>query len=413
LRILHVTPYGGDAWAYGGIPRVVDAISHGLARRGHHVTVCTTDACGAHERLAPSPPGWSADGGGSVEVVVFRNVSNRLAYRFQMYLPLGLRRYLRAHAAAFQVAHLHACHTFPAAIASRVLTRAGVPYIVAPNGTAPRNERRRLAKAIFDRTAGRRTLPDATRTLAVTQAERRQLIHLGVREPSIRVIPNPVDLAQFEPAVERGRFRAKHGVGDAPLALFLGRMSPRKRPDLMAAAVARLHRPDVRLAFAGNDAGAGRRLRSTIQRYDLQARTILTGLLTGRDRLAALADADVVVYPAHDEIFGLVAVEAVLCGTPVVVANDSGCGEVIDQIGGGLAVPGNADAIASALRTILADAAQWRMRAGQAGERARERYSSDAVCAELERTYGEMLGAGPASGRDVEPSHGLPYRPLA
>ena len=44
LSILHVVPYYEDAWAYGGIPRLAGAMTRGLARRGHHVTVCTTDA---------------------------------------------------------------------------------------------------------------------------------------------------------------------------------------------------------------------------------------------------------------------------------------------------------------------------------------------------------------------------------
>ena len=43
LRLLHVTPYWADAWAYGGIPRVVGAFTRELSARGHRVTVCATD----------------------------------------------------------------------------------------------------------------------------------------------------------------------------------------------------------------------------------------------------------------------------------------------------------------------------------------------------------------------------------
>src|SRR3990172_7358711 len=57
VRILHVTPYSADAWAYGGIPRLLDSLTRGLARRGHDVTVCTTDACDALERLPADAPG--------------------------------------------------------------------------------------------------------------------------------------------------------------------------------------------------------------------------------------------------------------------------------------------------------------------------------------------------------------------
>src|SRR5581483_10178402 len=50
MRILHVSPYAPDAWAYGGIPRLVGTLTRELARRGHQVTLCTTDAHGQRTR---------------------------------------------------------------------------------------------------------------------------------------------------------------------------------------------------------------------------------------------------------------------------------------------------------------------------------------------------------------------------
>src|SRR5215475_13325542 len=98
MRILHVSPYGEAAWAYGGIPRVVGALSRGLAKRGHSVTVCTTDACDESNRLPDSgrsgrgrPEGRPLPLSDGITHYRFRNVSNRLAYR-QAFLPLGLRQ---------------------------------------------------------------------------------------------------------------------------------------------------------------------------------------------------------------------------------------------------------------------------------------------------------------------------------
>src|SRR5205809_3769143 len=137
LRILHVTPYSRDAWAYGGIPRLTYSLARGLARRGHRVTVCTTDACDESARL-DWPSSHTSDG---VEWQVFPNLSNDLAYHLQLFLPLGLHTYMSRHAATFDVAHLHACRNIPGAIAAYHLRRTGVPYLLAPNGTAPRIER--------------------------------------------------------------------------------------------------------------------------------------------------------------------------------------------------------------------------------------------------------------------------------
>jgi len=92
LRILHVVPYYDQAWAYGGIPRLVTTMTRALARRGHHVTVCTTDARDERTRAR------QVDNTHGVDVRMFRNVSNSLAYHLQFFTPVGLRKYMR-HAA--------------------------------------------------------------------------------------------------------------------------------------------------------------------------------------------------------------------------------------------------------------------------------------------------------------------------
>jgi hypothetical protein len=88
---------------------------------------------------------------------------------------VGLHTFLREHARDFDVGHLHACRNLPGVLAAASLRRANVPYVISPNGTAPRIERRRLPKLAFDVTLGRRVLPDAARVLAVSAAERAQL----------------------------------------------------------------------------------------------------------------------------------------------------------------------------------------------------------------------------------------------
>ena len=118
--------------------------------------------------------------------------------------------------------------------------------------------------------------------------------------------------------------------------------------------------------------GAGARTRSLVRSLGIEHRTIFTGLLRGRDRLEALADADVLVYPSQDEIFGLVPLEALLCGTPVVVADDSGCGEVVRITGGGHVVPlGDVDALSRAIDVVLTSP-QDVARAGRRGRSSRQ-----------------------------------------
>jgi glycosyltransferase involved in cell wall biosynthesis len=121
------------------------------------------------------------------------------------------------------------------------------------------------------------------------------------------------------------------------------------------------------------------------------------GLLRGAERLSALAAADVVVYPSRHEIFGLVAAEALMCGSPVVVSNDSGCGEVIGRVGGGHIVPyGDVETLAGAITSVLADPVMWRRRARAAATRIRELFGAAVVCGQLERVYDEIARANQA-----------------
>ena len=399
MRILHVTPYYEQAWAYGGIPRVVAALATGLSALGHSITVCTTDACLPDERC-PRPAGssfftgWRDTTSSGVEVRTFANVSNRLAYHQQLFLPLGLLSYLRTHVRDFDVAHIHACRNVPGVAAARYLRRARVPYIVAPNGTAPILERRRLAKQLFDGTLGRRFLDHADQLIAVTEAERRQLEALHAPPTHIAVIPNPVDLAQFDPPLVRGTFRRDAGLGTDPVVLFLGKLTPRKRLDVVARAFADLVQPGARLVVAGNDMGYEPALSRLVHTLRLGDRYVRIGLLAGRARLEALADADVVVYPSQDEVFGLVPLEAILCGAPVVVAGDSGCGQIVRNVGGGLVVEqGSVPALTRAVTDILNSPDEWRRQVASAGQRVRDLYGSAVVCRQVEALYRSVTGS--------------------
>jgi glycosyltransferase involved in cell wall biosynthesis len=292
------------------------------------------------------------------------------------------------------VAHLHACHNLLTAVAAKHLRRAGVPYVVQPNGTARRIERRRAAKRVFDALFERDVLTHAARVVAVTSCEQRQLdddMHQAATS-KVSVVPNPLAPMPARQLPERGAFRRRYGLGDAPVLMYLGVLSPRKQPEVLARAAAGLSRQDVQLVFAGNDMGAGRRTRDQVRRLGLDARTRFTGLLTEMLRYVALADADIVVYPSHDEVFGLVPLEALQSGTPVIVSDDSGCGEVIRAVGGGLLVPpGDPRAVAAAIETVLGDLARWRLDAARAGAEASRRFHPDVVASRLEEIYREVI----------------------
>jgi glycosyltransferase involved in cell wall biosynthesis len=389
LRILEVSPYYEWAWAYGGVPRVVTRLAEGLAGLGHEVTVCTTDARDGDSRLRA---GERESAASRVRVEVFSNLSNAAAYHLQLFLPRGLAAWLSRKARDFDVAHLHACRNLPVTLAARCLRKVGIPYVIAPHGTAPRIERRRALKRLYDLTVGRRDLGGAAAYQAVSEAERRQLIGLGLEPERIEVVGNPIDGDDYASLPARGAFRRELGIGDRRLVVYLGRLAPRKRVDLLLRAFATLGDRDARLVVAGNDLGSGRALRRLARSLGIASRVSFPGLLEGQRRLSALRDADVVVNPAVDEVFGLAPVEAVLCGTPVVVADDCGAPEIFERMPSARVVTADDPvALASALEELARCPDQARARAIEDAGRLLERFDSLRVCRRLEALFRDLV----------------------
>ena len=267
-----------------------------------------------------------------------------------------------------------------------------MPYVSAPNGTAARIERRKALKQVWDAVWGYHDLAGAGIVLAVSQAERAQLLALGVEAQRIRVVPNPLDLDEFEVPPARGRFRQRYDLGNAPLVAFLGKITPRKRLDVLMAAMPRLQTSAARLVVAGNDMGGGSDARRLAATLGIADHTLFVGLMTGGARLDLLADADVVVYPSADEVFGLVPLEALLCGTPVVVAGDSGCGEIVGGLEGGQVVAlGDPVALAVAIDSVLGSPQTWRARAALGATSVRERFGGSVVAEQVDALYRELL----------------------
>ncbi len=207
----------------------------------------------------------------------------------------------------------------------------------------------------------------ADRLLANTDDEARELISLYGAQPAKVGVVNPgVDLEVFSPG-EQAMARKELGIReDAIVLAFVGRIQPLKAPDLLIRAAARMleHDPSLRdrlvVAIIGGPSGNG--MEHPESHAEL-ARALgvddVTRFVKPMER-AGLADwyraASVVCVPSYSESFGLVALEAQACGTPVVAAAVGGLTTAVSDGVTGLLVPGHAvDDFADALRRIATD----------------------------------------------------------
>ena len=382
LHVLHVTPYFPPTWAYGGIPRIVDGLSREQVRQGLKVTVWTTDAFDGTTR-APVAEDRRHHG---VRVLVSKNVSNRLAYRHQLFTPRDGRRLLD-QLDDVDVVHLHGHRHLLNNVAVQWARDRGLPYVMTPNGTLPRIERKTGVKTAWDVLVAGHVPKGAARIVAVSQHEVGHAQAAGVDNDRIVRIPNGLWLEEFEDLPAAGAFKERWGV-EGRIVAYLGQVSPRKGVEHLVAAFSG-GLEDATLVVGGNDMGG-----MELARAAADPGVLFTGLLEGRDRLALLVDADVLVYPSSDEIFGLVPFEGLMCGTPVVVGGDCGCGQLIGAAGAGLLVRhADVDGLRARIRTLLAD----RVAAGAMVRRGRryveEKLSFEVVARQHEAMYRAVIGA--------------------
>jgi D-inositol-3-phosphate glycosyltransferase len=248
-----------------------------------------------------------------------------------------------------------------------------------------------------------RVIGASDRILAPTPAEAGQLVGLYRADPEhIRLVPPGVDHAMFRPR-DRERARDRLYFKGLRLALFVGRLQPHKGPDIairtIAESIARdpVATRDLQLAIvggpSGTDVGEIDRLMDLIAALGINDRVMFFPPQP-QERLADFyAAADVVLVPSRSESFGLVALEAQACGTPVVAARVGGLPFVVEDGRTGFLVDGHDPSDhAERVLDVLRDASLQDRLGTEAAYRAL-RFTWDVTADEVARVYRDIVAA--------------------
>jgi glycosyltransferase involved in cell wall biosynthesis len=387
LRVLHVIPSVGPL--RGGPSVMVRTMARGLAHAGVEVHVATTDDNG-RGRLGVSHAIPVVE-----EAVTYHYFSRQTRF-YGVSWPLG--RWLARHVRDYDLVHVHALFSFAAVPAAYWAARAGVPYVVRPLGTLNRwgmEHRRPWLKRLSFAIIERRILRGAARIHYTSEQEQIEAAELGLNRRQA-VVPLGIDLTPFAELPPRGWLRERApGSAGRPVALFLSRLDPKKGLDLLLAAFARARsrKPDLVLVIAGSgDPGFEQGLRRDATRLGLGDSVYWAGFLSGREKLAALADADLFALPSYSENFGIAVVEAMAAGLPVVISDGVGVYREVAAARAGLVVPCEQEALAEALLQLTLDAGLRDEFGTRGRELARSRFSLEAMTDGLIAMYGGVLG---------------------
>lgn len=234
--------------------------------------------------------------------------------------------------------------------------------------------------------------------IATSPQEREHMRSLVSQKGNIKVIPCGTDLGCFGNIISSESAKKKLNLdSDAKVVLYVGRFDRRKGIETLVRAVGqqqvRQHQ-NLKLIIVGGstpgekDGQEKERIESIVHQLGLQNITTFPGRVEHKDLAYYYVAADVCVVPSHYEPFGLVAIEAMASGTPVVASNVGGLKyTVVDRETGLLAPPQDEQVFASAIDQILSNPDWCRQLGENAKERVKSKFSWDGVVSQLDRQY--------------------------
>lgn len=221
----------------------------------------------------------------------------------------------------------------------------------------------------------------------------------------VSVVPTPIDLEVFQdPRPEK--VRARYNLQDKEVLLYLGRLSFEKNLEFLLHSFARIRsrRPRARLLLAG-EGPVTNSLKKLAEELSLKETVIFTGLIGAEQMPDYIAAADLFVFPSISETQGLVLLESMAGGTPVVALDSPATKDVLTQ-GGGLLVSGGIEAFAQAVESVLGDD-DLHARLSSEGRSAVKAYTIPAASARLADIYADILHNWQSHGGETRPPRSL------
>ncbi len=270
-----------------------------------------------------------------------------------------IKRMLQDLIPQVDIVHIHATWEEIQHQTARIARKLGKPYVFTPHGMLDPwslSQNRLLKRAYFELRL-RRDLNRAAAIHFTTETERKLVAPLGLTAPTL-VEPLIIDLSDFQPPTPLGQLRVRFQAQlcDRPFALFMSRIHHKKGLDLLIPAFARMSAKDAMLVIAGPDVDGYRAAVEQMARESgIADRVLFPGMLYGRDRAAALVDAEVFVLPSYQENFGVVVIEALAAGTPVIISDQVNIQDTIAAAQVGEVVPTSVQPLSDALSRWLND----------------------------------------------------------
>ncbi len=315
-----VIPYFIPAWSYGGPVKVCYEYAKNLIKRGHLVTVATTDTLDNASRIKNLTE--TID---DIKVYRFRNLSNRLAKNYNAYLPILFPFWLFVNINKYDVIYCHDLFTFQNFVVGIIAKVFNKQFLIQPHGAfSPIRKKSRFfyLKKVY-MSLFENFLKKSKNIIVLTKNEKEDFTNIYPEVSSkIVIIPNgitPQD-SNLQPSIIRQKY---HIPSENKVIGYIGRIQYIKGIDISLEILRDLkNKLPFTYLIIGPDEGEKSKILTLIQEYSLYDNVIFTGQLEGQEKIDTIAACDMFLFTSRNEGLPMTVLEVASLGIPQIVSHD-------------------------------------------------------------------------------------------
>lgn len=371
--------------AIGGVETHVYNIAEKLVEKGHEVTVYTSDLLRDNPQIRLCNVKDTVNG---IRIRRFKAFKLLPKIEASTVMPSMITALSKEKA---DIIHAHGYRYFPAYLAALARHITEIPMVLTTHSSP--ETRMPTISALYNHTVGKFVLKTTDQIISLTKMGAEYLTSIGAKSEKISVIPNGIDSNLFSRGTDGYSFREKYGI-TGKIILFVGRLSKVKGLNYLIDAMPEIlnEMPDAILLIVGPDFGRQMGLKRRVKQLFIEKKVLFTGYLPDDELVGSYAASDLFVFPSLAESFGIVLLEAMAMGKPVIATNVGVAHDLIrNGVNGFLVEPRRPDQIAKTVISLLKNE-NLAIKMGNINRKIASEYSWDNITQTICEVYRKLCG---------------------
>ncbi|TFF88506.1 MAG: glycosyltransferase family 1 protein [Promethearchaeota archaeon] len=348
MKILYIVPFFTPAWNFGGEVRTSYEMALRLSKKGHQITVITTDLYQLNKKI----PSYSYSINENFKIIYFKNLSYKLAFKNRFIFPMGMKKFLQINTSQFDIIHAQSTY-FIGLIWGFMFSKLwDRPFFISTQGViSPTSQR---TKFWYKKVINFFMFYIFRNSKIITQTprEKKEIEAFSGKKTEISILKNGINLELYNQTISQNNFRKKHNINeDTILILFLGRFDSVKGIPTLIKAFSKINQTkDTKLLLVGpyNDYFHDK-IRPMLNSLNSSNNIITINGLYGKEKIAAYQTSDIYCLPSIYDCAPTTLLEAGISGLPVITTYNNGLSFLLKDGGGLIINSGNISELKNAL----------------------------------------------------------------